>query len=456
MDLTGFSIAGLHDRFNVDAQIRGGCLILVGPNGTGKSTVINILYFALTRQWARLLEWRFERVVLKFGAQIITIERKKLAESNELSTSSSASLRRRYIAPLLEAGLLEKFLSEKRLTTGDQNTAIEILGMPREELHRFRTYLLRNIGELVPLEVEKLGSSIATAYPLRTIFLPTYRRIEKELKAVIPDFEERYRARVNQDRVPEKKSNHFVELVSFGMEDVSQIFDRVSRELRDYARAQINTLSVTYLRDIIRSAVEHFGRAELEEFTEKALDDAVSKVDDKSLTPDDKRMLRRRLYELRTKAGPLTESDEFLAHYAHKLVQAADDINKKENTLRQFVTMVGNYLENKTLSYDPIDFNLVIKDAESDQPVNIAELSSGEKQVVSLLSHVFLEQGDPFSLIIDEPELSLSVSWQTRFLPDILTSPRCKMLLAVTHSPFIFDNELQKYAMDVRKIVSRA
>jgi hypothetical protein len=91
------------------------------------------------------------------------------------------------------------------------------------------------------------------------------------------------------------------------MEDVSQIFDRVSRELRDYARAQINTLSVTYLRDIIRSAVEHFGRAELEEFTEEALDDAVSKVDDMSLTPDDKRMLRRRLYELRTKAGPLTE-----------------------------------------------------------------------------------------------------------------------------------------------------
>jgi predicted ATPase len=92
----------------------------------------------------------------------------------------------------------------------------------------------------------------------------------------------------------------------------------------------------------------------------------------------------------------------------------------------------------------------------SDQPVTLAELSSGEKQVVSLLSHVFLEQGDPFSLIIDEPELSLSVSWQTRFLPDILSSPRCKMLLAVTHSPFIIDNDLKKHAMDVRKIVRRS
>ena len=181
----------------------------------------------------------------------------------------------------------------------------------------------------------------------------------------------------------------------------------------------------------------------------------MSKVDDKSLTPDDKRMLRGRMHELRTKTGALTESDEFLAHYARKLVQAAADINKKESTAKSFVEMVANYLENKTLSYDPIDFNFVINDSESNQPIALADLSSGEKQVVSLLCHVFLEQGDPFSLIIDEPELSLSVSWQTRFLPDIMTSPRCKMLLAVTHSPFIIDNDLRKYTVDVRSIVAR-
>jgi hypothetical protein len=281
----------------------------------------------------------------------LTIDRKTLSQASEASANSSTAMRRRYISPLIEAGLLERFLSERRLTAEEQKSVVKILGMPRDELPRFRNFLLSN-GEIAPLEVEKVGSSITKAYPLRTIFLPTYRRIEKDLKEVIPDFEERYRARIHQDRVSEKTSNHFEELVSFGMEDVSQIFERVSRDLRDYARAQINTLSVTYLRDIIKSAVKHFGRAELEEFTEKSLDDAVSKVDDKSLTPDNKQMLRRRLYELRTKAGPLTESDEFLAHYAHKLVQAAGDINKKEDTLRQFVVMLGNYFENKTLSYD--------------------------------------------------------------------------------------------------------
>jgi predicted ATP-dependent endonuclease of OLD family len=51
-----------------------------------------------------------------------------------------------------------------------------------------------------------------------------------------------------------------------------------------------------------------------------------------------------------------------------------------------------------------------------------------------------------FMLIIDEPELSLSIEWQEMILPDILKSGKCKSLIAATHSPFIFDNELDDCA----------
>ena len=250
MDLTGFSITGLHGRFNVDAKIDGGCLILVGPNGTGKSTIINTLYFALTRQWARLLDLKFEQVNLKFGRDHVTIDRQQLADSKELSSTRVSGIRRRYIAPLVEADLLEKFISRDKFTTADRKAFSQILEMPDSELPKFREFLLRNVDELAMVKLDKIGSELARLYQLRTIFLPTYRRIEKELKSVIPDFEERYRARVNSDRLPGKRQAHFVELVSFGMEDVCQIFERVSRDLRDYARTQINTLSVTYLRTL--------------------------------------------------------------------------------------------------------------------------------------------------------------------------------------------------------------
>ena len=51
-----------------------------------------------------------------------------------------------------------------------------------------------------------------------------------------------------------------------------------------------------------------------------------------------------------------------------------------------------------------------------------------------------------YIVLIDEPELSLSVKWQKTFLEDVRKGAFCKGLIAVTHSPFIFDNGLDRYA----------
>jgi predicted ATP-binding protein involved in virulence len=49
--------------------------------------------------------------------------------------------------------------------------------------------------------------------------------------------------------------------------------------------------------------------------------------------------------------------------------------------------------------------------------------------------------------LIDEPELSLSIDWQQKILVDIASAPSCQQLLAITHSPFIFDNVLDECAV---------
>ena len=77
------------------------------------------------------------------------------------------------------------------------------------------------------------------------------------------------------------------------------------------------------------------------------------------------------------------------------------------------------------------------------------QLSSGEKQIVSLFSKLYLESTEKSIVIIDEPELSLSISWQQMLLPDVYRSQNCNCLLTVTHSPFIFDNE---FDMDAKEI----
>ena len=52
--LSRFQIQGLYNRRNIDVIIEENKLVLVGENGTGKSTVANIITFFLTCQWMKL------------------------------------------------------------------------------------------------------------------------------------------------------------------------------------------------------------------------------------------------------------------------------------------------------------------------------------------------------------------------------------------------------------------
>lgn len=85
--------------------------------------------------------------------------------------------------------------------------------------------------------------------------------------------------------------------------------------------------------------------------------------------------------------------------------------------------------------------------------MELSNLSSGEKQIVSIFSLLYLTNEKNYMVLIDEPELSLSVKWQRFFLEDIKNSISCKGLIAVTHSPFIFDNSLDRFAHGIGEFV---
>ena len=64
--------------------------------------------------------------------------------------------------------------------------------------------------------------------------------------------------------------------------------------------------------------------------------------------------------------------------------------------------------------------------------IDFDDLSSGEKQIVSIFSKVYLDVTSPCIFIIDEPEISLSIEWQKEFLRDIYDSEKVALLIA-TH-----------------------
>ena len=149
---------------------------------------------------------------------------------------------------------------------------------------------------------------------------------------------------------------------------------------------------------------------------------------------------------------------KILCHYFMQLWEFNNEIKKAEANIREFEDTANRYLVNNKIVYNSEKYschvtNLINHGDDKDETIKFQDLSSGEKQIVSLFSHLYLDQNDAVFVFIDEPELSLSVDWQKTFLPDIVKSTKFAGLLATTHSPFIFDNELEEYVHGINEFI---
>lgn len=99
--------------------------------------------------------------------------------------------------------------------------------------------------------------------------------------------------------------------------------------------------------------------------------------------------------------------------------------------------------------YDEVRTEVLIEDKENGKKISFQNLSSGEKQILSLFCKIYLDTSKQVIFIIDEPELSLSIIWQRRLIEDIYNSGKIALLIATTHSPYIFKNKYRCYAKEL-------
>lgn len=116
--------------------------------------------------------------------------------------------------------------------------------------------------------------------------------------------------------------------------------------------------------------------------------------------------------------------------------------------LIDFVKTCNSYLVKKYFEYDDSLRAINLYD-EHEHTVDLSNLSSGEKQIVSIFSKIYLSNHENFVILFDEPELSLSIEWQEKLLVDILNTGKCDLMFVVTHSPFVFNNSLKVYARSI-------
>jgi energy-coupling factor transporter ATP-binding protein EcfA2 len=135
-------------------------------------------------------------------------------------------------------------------------------------------------------------------------------------------------------------------------------------------------------------------------------------------------------------------------------VQFQEEIDKLDKPLNEIARLANLFFQesNKSLRINPSGFIHVYW---SDRKITSRNLSSGEIQIIVLLTHlVFCEYRMESSVfVIDEPELSLHLSWQEKFVDAILeASPSTQFILA-THSPALISKfEYEQKAIYIKSI----
>jgi hypothetical protein len=308
--------------------------------------------------------------------------------------------------------------------------------------------------------VFNIFQSIKTALSgFEVLYLPTYRRVELALRREQNDARNKKKA----PRFDVEPNGLFTGDIQFGLTDISDRLREINRKIVFDSNHQYRSISAAIINDLIDGTYE---TAELSS--------SIPKKEDLELLFSRVAQGRREvgahfavnipnLEKIYSNKGVPKSSEKFLNYFLTQIDKVINSTRNVETRVQEFIDRCNAYLSMEEIStqFDEKDMiasvdgkrlilnkeNLHVKvvTIPDERPVSLDALSSGEKQMISLFAKLYLYEA-PKIVLIDEPELSLSIEWQKKILVDIVKSPMCEQLIAITHSPFVFDNELDSFA----------
>lgn len=112
------------------------------------------------------------------------------------------------------------------------------------------------------------------------------------------------------------------------------------------------------------------------------------------------------------------------------------DIQKSINKPRTiFLEVINSLLQRKKLIIN--ERNELIAETQSGKQLPLINLSSGEKQLLIILGQSLLQESTIHIYIADEPELSLHVEWQEKLVKSLKSVNPMSQIIFATHSPDI-------------------
>ena len=386
--------------FNLD-----GLTILTGPNGYGKSTILKAIE-AMTDGFMGVMfftELDFKRISATFkdGKKIDILKDNNVLSINGVKIDGNYIRKQMLQRPLLRPIDDNIIFNRRTGRTMEVNQYIkDYIETHKFELLEDKDFDFSEKTFLILEEMKKLVGKIYFIKEQRLIRKTRARYDEKDVINVI-----------------EELPTHFKKLMQSVQEDYSNVASRLDSSYPNRLfnmNEGINKKEYEYKIEEMRVKFEKLNKYNLSNI--QRLDNVI-----------------------------------FKEEHAKALKIYFDDFDKKYKAYENFIAELDLYTDiiNHRLSFKEMRISkksgISIVD-ENGKKLKLTQLSSGEKQEIVLFYDLIFKTKEKVLLLIDEPEISLHITWQKKFMDDLLRIIKYKKfnVIVATHSPQIINNHWER------------
>lgn len=444
--ITRLEIEKLHEEYDYSIKFDEKLTFLYGANGEGKTTILNILASIVTGKIYNLAEYEFEKIILYYRKAAT-----KNGKDKELIFQKSEN-----------DGLV--------VSLNNEDYCIEEFWNIREKLNR--------IGEN-----DRIERTFVELYPfaklIKEIFNYAYLPLNRYGMSIDDEHEMYYRRRGRFMYTNKNPYNTYLnESLFYIAEMVRDNCARISvveNEINNKFRKEVLTSSIqvspkVQLKqilaeiengnwDIIVKSKNAYIRT-LEEIG--IFDDAIAKQVENFFEEFRQEYEEHQRKEKNSKGVTINLVWQYSEFFKIKnITELAKENERRKEKIRKpketFLEVISSFFNSsgsdKTIKISNegmIYFET--KGRKNKRKLSLMELSSGEKQIIIIFaSLIFGLQGNKTGIyIVDEPEASLHLTWQSQFVDTILKINNNVQLIFATHSPELIGN-YRKNAVKLEK-----
>lgn len=418
---------GLFD-YHITLDTSENITILTGPNGYGKTTILNIIYHFFNQQFSYFQKLNFESISFEFSENKRMELTKK--EKKAILTNNTAIFPRVYTDIHINF-----FDSEKKIGTFIYDS--ELRELIANELKNF--FSLRQIGEDLWINRrtnEKISlNNFLNLYkeqlPEHFISLIKKKQSEEKNNPIIIFLNSLNIYLIKEQRLLHKifgrvkEEDTFLNTIELYAEELKKLIEE--KQLEAYQITQ--KLDSSFPKRLIETKTVIDEATFKERFTK--LKNKQSKLQQFGITTVEQEIPDYNTESAKVLSVYLNDSEEKLSVYDDLLTKIdlfVSIISQKDFAFKTLQISSGkgfSFYQNKTL-----------------QPLSLTDLSSGEQHEVVLLYELLFKTAPNTLILIDEPEISLHVIWQKAFIDDLKKISKLKKIsfLVSTHSPQIINN----------------